>query len=442
MMRWCPTILIGLVLLGVGSYTTAAAPTIQRWQATGGATVVFVETEALPIVDVRLTFDAGSARDGDQPGLARLTNSLILEGTSQRSAGEIARAFEQRGARVSTGSDRDTAHVSLRSLTRNGVLNDVMADLTDVLANPAFPEDAVERVKRQMQVGLRQDQQSPQALANKAFARALYRDHPYASPPSGTMESVKGLNREAVQDFHRRYYTRANLTLAIVGDVSRERAEAMAERVTEALPEGEKASELPPVPPLESAKTVRVPFDGEQTLIMMGQPGVSRHHEDYLPLYVANHVLGGGGLVSLLTDRMRNQRGLSYSTFSSMAPMARGGRFVVGSKVRNEALDEALSVLRGTLTEFHKDGPGEDRVAAAKSNIIGSFPLSIDSNNDLIGYIGMIGFHGLSTDYLQRLPDRVSEVGRDDAAQAFREHIAPERFVTVLVGPEDVIGAD
>jgi zinc protease len=198
---------------------------------------------------------------------------------------------------------------------------------------------------------------------------------------------------------------------------------------------------LPAVPPLDSAKTVRVAFDGEQTQVLMGQTGVSRDHDDYFPLYVANHVLGGSGLVSMLTDAMRNQRGLSYSTYSVMAPMRQSGRFVVGSKVRNDALGEALSVMRGILKDFHKDGPSADRLSAAKSNITGSFPLDIDSNQDIVNYIGMIGFHGLGSDYLDRLPERVEAVGRKEATQAFREHIDPERFVTVLVGPEDVIGA-
>ncbi len=442
MMRLGRSMLAAAVLLLTTATAMAEAPLIQRWQTDAGATVVFVPTSALPIVDVRLTFDAGSARDGEQPGLARLTNNLLLEGTAERSAGEIARSFEQRGARVSTSSGRDTGTLSLRALTKDGILDEVIKDVADVLANPAFPEDAVTRVKRQMEVSLREDQQSARTLANKAFARALYGDHPYAAPPGGTRSSVSSLDRASASEFYARYYNRSNLTLAIVGDVSRERAERMADRLTSALPDGKPAADLPPVPSHDEAQTVRVPFDGEQTVILMGQGGVNRSHDDYYPLYVANHVLGGGGLVSLLTDTMRNERGLSYSTFSTMRPMARGGQFVIGSKVRNDALDEALSVMRGIVGDFHDQGPEADQLADAKGNIIGSFPLDIDSNNDLIGYIGMIGFHGLGTDYLQRLPERISDVSRDGAAQAFREHIAPERFITVLVGPEDVIGAD
>lgn len=442
MMRWCQRLTAAIGVLAVLGLPAQAAPTIERWQTDAGTTVVFVPTAELPIVDVRLTFDAGSARDGDQPGLARLTSNLLLEGTKERSAGEIARAFERLGARVSTSSERDMGTVSLRSLTRDDVLGEVIGEFAKVIANPAFPAEAVTRTKRRMQVSLRQDQQSPRALAGKAFARALYRDHPYASPPKGTQESVQSLDRKAVQGFYERYYNAANATLAIVGDVSRARAEAMAGRITQGLPAGEAAPELPPVPPLESAKTVRVPFDGEQTQVLMGQPGVSRSHEDYFPLYVANHVLGGSGLTSMLTDAMRNERGLSYSTYSVMAPMRQGGRFVVGSKVRNDALDEALTVMRDILKDFHENGPSEDLLASAKSNITGSFPLDIDSNEDIVSYIGMIGFYGLGTDYLDRLPERVDAVSREDATRAFREHIAPERFVTVLVGPEDVIGAE
>ena len=442
MMRLGRPILAAIALLGSTSAVNAGAPPIQQWETDGGVNVVFVPTAALPIVDVELTFDAGSARDGDQPGLARLTNKLLLDGTEQRSAGEIARSFEQRGARVSTSSGRDTASIALRSLTRDGILAEVVADLADVLASPAFPKDAVARAKRQMQVSLREDQQSARTLANKAFARALYGDHPYASPPGGTQSAVASLDRAGVTQFHSRYYNRSNLTLAIVGDVSRARAERMAQRLTAGLPDGEPAEALPPMPTRDEAETVRVPFDGEQTVILMGQEGVDRSHPDYYPLYVANHVLGGGGLVSLLTDIMRNEHGLSYSTFSTVQPRARGGQFVIGSKVRNDALDKALSVMRGIVSDFHENGPDAQRLADAKSNIIGSFPLKIDSNNDLIGYISVIGYHGLGTDYLQRLPERISEVTRDGATRAFRDNIDPERLITVLVGREDVIGTD
>jgi len=430
-----------LLLTALCAGRAQATPTIQSWRTDSGARVMFVRTTALPIIDVRLTFDAGSARDGDHAGLATLTNGVLLEGTERMDAGEIARRFEQYGARVSNDSARDMATVSVRSLAAADKLDPVVAHFADVLAHPSFPKAAVERVRKQMLVSLREDRQSPSALADRAFARAVFGDHPYASPPDGTVHSVRALERAEVVGFHDRYYVARNAVVAIVGDVTRDRAESIAARITGGLVGGEHASTLPPVKPLDNARTVRIPFDSAQTHVLMGEPSVSRSSPDYFPLYVANHVLGGNGLVSILSGQMREKRGLSYSTYSTVAPAAAGGRFEVGTQVRNAKLDEALDVLKGTITEFHDDGPTAAQLKASKQNITGSFPLNLDSNRDLTGYIAMIGFYDLPLDYLATFRDRIEAVSERDATVALRRHVHPQRMVTVLVGPADVIGA-
>lgn len=424
---------------------TAAVPAqeldIQRWRTAAGTEVLFVPRDELPIVDLRVVFDAGSARDGAQPGLARLVSNLLLEGTGALSAGEIARRFERYGARVSTDSGRDTASVSLRALSDPERLDPVVAHLAEVLAGARFPADALERARQRMLVGLRQAQASPSAVAERAFAEAIYGDHPYASPPEGTAASVRTLDRERVRAFHRRYYAAANATIAIVGDLDRAAAEAMAARLSAALPAGERAEPLPQVSLPQAARTVRIPFDSAQTHVIMGHPSVARGDEAYYPLYLANHVLGGGGLVSMLAERLREQRGLSYSSASSLTAGARRGRFEMSTQVRNEALTEALAVMRDTLAELREEGPDPERLEAARRNITGSFPLQLDSNRDLLGYVATIGFHDLPEDYLGRFVRRIEVLEAETVVAALREHIHPERMVTVLVGPQDVIEA-
>lgn len=433
-----------LILTGLALWAVAAPAQeldIQRWQAAGGAEVLFVERPELPIVDVRIVFDAGSARDGEHPGLARLVSNLLLEGSAELSSGEIARRFERYGARVSTDSGRDTANVSLRALSGAERLDPVIEHLAGVLAEPAFPEDALSRVRQQMLLGLQQAESSPSAIAERAFERAIFGDHPYASPPDGTREAVSAITREQVRAFHRRYYTAANATIAIVGDLDRAAAEGLTDRLAGALPAGEAAPALPPVELPESARTVRVPFDSGQTHVLMGHPSVRRGDEAYYPLYLANHVLGGGGLVSMLAERLREERGLSYSSGSTLTVGQQRGRFVMSTQVRNDALGEALEVMRGTLQELRDEGPDPERLEASRRNITGSFPLQLDSNRDLLGYVASIGFHDLPEDYLRRFVERIGSLDADTVQAALREHIHPDRMITVLVGPEDVIGA-
>jgi len=434
-------LMTALALLLATASVAAQELDIQRWRTGSGTEVLFVPRDELPIVDLRVVFDAGSARDGGQPGLARLVSNLLLEGTDELGAGEIARRFERYGARVSSDSGRDTAGVSLRALSDSARLEPVIRHLADVLAGASFPAQALERVRQRMLVGLRQAKASPSEIAERTFVEAIYGDHPYASPPDGTEASVSSLDREQVRRFHRRYYAAANATIAIVGDLERADAEAVAERLGAALPEGERAEPLPEVSLPEAARTIRVPFDAGQTHVVMGHPSVARGDEAYYPLYLANHVLGGGGLTSMLAERMRVERGLSYSSSSSLTAGARRGRFQMGTQVRNDALAEALAVMRDTLAGLRTEGPGPERLEASRRNITGSFPLRLDSNRDLLGYVATIGFHDLPDDYLARFVRRIEALDAAKVTRALHEHIRPQRMITVLVGPKETIEA-
>ena len=414
---------------------------IQQWQTANGAKVLFVARHELPIVDVRIAFDAGSARDGSTAGLARLTNNLLLDGTEALDAGEIARQFERYGARVSTNSGRDTGEVSVRALSEPARLDPVITNLADALANASFPADAVSRVRQQMRLGLEQAQSSPSDLAERAFAKAIYGDHPYATPPGGTLESVASLEREAVVEFHQAHYTATNATIAIVGDLDQTQAKAIAEQLSAQLPAGEALAELPAVDLPTSAETIRVPFDAEQTHVLIGQPSVRRGDEAYYPLYMANHMLGGSGLTSILAERMREERGLSYSSGSRISTGARRGRFQMSTQVRNDALAEALEVMRGSLVELREDGPSAERLEASRRNITGSFPLQLDSNRDLLGYVSSIGFHNLPHDYLAQFIERIEAMQANQVTRALNEQLNPAQMVTVLVGPESAINA-
>ncbi|MDR9432572.1 MAG: pitrilysin family protein [Spiribacter sp.] len=437
MKRWLITAML-IINSGAGGAMEAE---IEQWETANGSKVLFVARHELPIVDVRIAFAAGSARDGSQAGLARLTNQLVLDGTSARDAGEIARHFERYGARVSTNSGRDTAEVSLRALSEPERLDPVIDNLANALANANFPADAVARVRQQMRLGLEQAQSSPSALAEQAFAEGIYADHPYATPPGGSLESVPQLTREAVVTFHRRHYTASNATIAIVGDLETSAAKTIAEQLSGGLPVGEALAPLPEVKQPTSAQTIRVPFQAEQTHVLIGQPSVRRGDPAYYALYMGNHMLGGGGLSSLLAERMREERGLSYSSSSQVTTGARRGRFQMGTQVRNDALGEALEVLRTSLGELQTQGPSSERLEASRRNITGSFPLQLDSNRDLLGYVSSIGFHDLPHDYLQQFVDRIEALDDSSVQNALRDHLELNRMTTVLVGPEAIINA-
>jgi zinc protease len=429
--------LISAALLCLGlllSISAEANPEIQHWTTGNGARVYFVAAPELPMVDIRVVFDAGSARDGKLPGLAMLTNGMLEEGAGKLDADAIAERFDSLGARFSASSERDMAIVGLRSLTKPKLLEPALQTFALLLGQPSVPPDALERVRRQMLIGLQSEEQDPGDIANKAFYSTLYGSHPYGSHPAGSVESINAMSRQEVLDFHRRYYVGRNAVVAIVGAVSREEAAHLAEQAVGALPAGEAAPALPAVSPLKQAIAKHIDHPSTQTHVLMGQPGVHRGDADYFPLYVGNHILGGSGLVSRLSEEVREKRGLSYSVYSYFLPMRVAGPFVLGLQTRNESTGEALKVLRQTLSAFAERGPTEEELLAAKKNITGGFPLKIDSNSDILGYIAMIGFYGLPLNYLDTFNSRVEAITATQIRDAFARRVQPEKMVTITVG--------
>lgn len=407
---------------------------IRQWETANGIPVMFVRSDDLPMLDVRLIFDAGSARDGEIPGLASTVASMLDEGTATRSGEELAQGFERLGAEFRSSSARDMAVMELRVLTDAALMNPALELFADVLANPVFPEKNYQRVHSQSQVGQQQKQQSPAALASIAFYRELYGKHPYATPPTGTLETIKKIKPDDLRTFHRQFYVARNAVLTMVGAISEERAREISEQVSKSLAAGEKAQALPEVAPLRKERRLHTEYGSQQTHILIGQPGVRRGHPDYYALYVGNEILGGGGFTSILTREIREKRGLSYGVSSGFLPMNARGPFTVSMQTRNDQASQAVSVTREVLREFVEKGPTDQQVQEAIENIVGGYPLGLASNYSIIGNLGAMAFYGLPKDYLEKFPERIREVDADKIRKAFRKHINPDRMLIITVG--------
>jgi len=429
-----PSIAAAALIGAALSAPALAAPQIEQWRTDNGARVLYVHAPEIPLVDARVTFAAGSARDGDTPGIAHLTSELLMSGTPELGPDAVARTLERHGANVSTGAERDMAWIDLRSLSEAAQLRPVADTVGSLLAEPAFPAGEIERLKQQQRTALREQEQSPGEIARQRFWSTLYGDHPYGHDPVGTREGLAAISRSQLRAFHEQYYVGSNATVAIVGAIERERARELAGRLVGGLPQGEAAPELPPAPTLESDRTVRVEFPSTQAHVLVGRSAVSRGYSAWPALYVANHVLGGGGFVSRLFGEVREAEGLVYSIYSYASPMAAAGPFLVSFQTRGDRTQRALSIVRDELAGFLEEGPTQDELEDAQRKIGGSFPLKIDSNEELVGYLAMIGFYDLPLDYLERFPAAVDEVTREGAHRAFREGVGDGPRLTVIVG--------
>lgn len=431
--RFLLSSVLATVLLMLSSLA-AAVPAIENWRTTNGVPVYFIPARELPMVDVQILFNAGSVRNGGQPGLAQLTNASLEEGAGDWSADMIADRLDQVGAQVSFSSRRDAASVSLRSLVEPRYLQPAVETLVRLLKEPSFPQDAVDRVRQQMLTVLRERAQSPGAIAQDAFFKALYGDHPYALPPTGTAASLNTLTRTDIESFYRRYYTAANAVMAIVGDLDRPAAEQLANTLVSGLGKGEAVSPPPSVPEVAASQTIRIPYPSSQSHILIGQLGVKRADPDFYALFLANHVLGGNGLVSQLSQEIREKRGLAYGAYSGFTPMQQVGPFLMNLQTRNDQVDTALQVAQSTLREFTGNGPDPQTLEEARQNITGGFALDLAGNGKLVGALGMIAFYGLPLDYLQNYIAMMNGITLEQTKTAWQRHVHPDKLITVIVG--------
>ena len=423
-----------LLLITAVSTQLQASPPIQSWQTEQGTKVLFVEDTLLPMVDIRIVFDAAGSRDGELPGVAMLTNGLLAEGAAGKDAQALAELFESVGAQFDNGSLRDMAYVGVRTLVDDKYLDTAIDTLADVLGDPDFPVVAFDRELARMKVALEARKQSPADIAEEAFYKAVYADHPYAQPSGGTQQSLEQITLEDIKAFYQQYYVSANAIVAIVGAIDRQQAEDIVRRVMAGLPKGSKAEPLPEVPELDRAQTIRIDYPSKQSHIYLGQPGMTRADKDFFTLYVANHPFGGGGFTSRLVDVIRQDNGLAYSVSSFFLPMQAEGPFIINMQTRADQADQALALLKAELEKYVAGGPDKTELDRSISNITGSYPLSLDSNSKLLGSLAMMAFYDLPDNYLDTYVANIRKVDRGEINRSLKDRIDVDNIVTVVVG--------
>lgn len=422
-----------LLSLFAFSVTGHAKLDIQTWHTQQGSKVLYVSAPELPMVDIEMTFDAGSIRDGKVYGLASFTSAMIGSGTSKMSESEISDSFNRLGVQYSASAGRDNAAVSFRSLTRDSILKPGFELFTEVVSDLQLNDEIIERDRARVLIGIKRSDTQASSVARKVFWQNLYGDHPYAHPVSGNEDTIKALTKTQLKQFYQTYYVAKNAQIVIVGAVSRQQAESMAESLSSALPKGQKAPEINVALPKINGELKVVNFDATQTHYRLAQHGVERGHPDYHALFLGNHLFGGGGFGSLLMEEVREKRGLVYSVHSAFYPMKFRGPFLVALSTKNASAKEADQVVKETLTNFLKDF-SDEQFQASKDNLVGGFPLRFDSNSKKLGYLSMIGYYDMPLTYLEDFPKKIAALSKQDVLKAWNKHIQPEKMMTQMVG--------
>lgn len=433
------TFTAGLALLAAGfmvlSSAVQAGVKIQQWQTASGSEVYFVENHDLPIVDISVNFAAGSARDSaEKSGLAGITRYLMTLGADGMSDEKIANKMADVGAILGGDFDADRAGFKLRTLSSEREKAQALEVFTKILQQPDFPQDVLAREKARIISGLQESATQPESISSKEFMKALYGSHPYSLDESGEVDTVAKITRDDLQSFYKQYYGAKGAVVAIIGDLTREQAGAIAESISSGLPKSAAVSAIPAVKLPTQSIEKRIAHPASQSHILLGYPGIKRGDPDLFPLYVGNYVLGGGGFVSRLTEEVREKRGLVYSVYSYFMPMAEHGPFQLGLQTKKDQAEDALKLVKETLDNFIKNGITEAELKTAKANIIGGFPMRIDSNSKILDYLAVIGFYKLPLNYLDEYNSNVEKVTVAQIKDAFNRRLKTENFVTIVVG--------
>lgn len=436
------SVLAGLLALSAVLPAQAAIP-IQHWTHASGARVYLVASPSIPMLDVQLDFDGGSRRDPSaQAGLASATAGLLSAGVAAQGGqpaldeNQLSEAWVDLGAQFGAQAGSDRFSLSLRTLTEPDLLERAVALAARQLAAPAWPERVWQRDRERTLAALKEADTRPATQAGRAFARAVYGNHPYGfEPVAATLNAISVADMRA---FYRRHVAACRAQVTLVGAIDRAQADRIVGQLVGAVvPHGcEALPAVPQVQPLAQAVNEQRPFEAAQAQVLMGQPGVARNDPDFFPLFVGNYILGGGGFVSRLTTEVREKRGLSYSVYSYFSPGLHAGAFQVGLTTRPDQADQAVTVARDVVRQFVEQGPTDVELQAAKDFLINGFALRIDSNRKLLDNVANIAWNGLPLDYLDTWTEQVQRVSVADIRRAFNRVLQPDRMITVVVGAQ------
>ena len=406
------------------------------WHTKNGARVIFYQAMEVPMLDISVAFAAGSAYDGEKFGLSSLTTSLLNEGSNGLDANAIAEKLAETGAQVESASSQEMLVLNLKTLVTPDALKTASDTFAAMINHPDFPQDAFNREKNQQLMGISQAEESPDTVANQTFYQMLYQKHPYGHPIIGTRERVTRLTVEDARGFYHDYFVANNAIIVLVGAIDKATAEQLAERVIQDLPKGKAAAEIPAASPLSEEMDIEVQFHSSQTVLRLGQLGITHHDRHYFPLMVGNYILGGGSLVSRLSHELREKRGLTYGVYSQFLPMPGKGPFLISLSTKNNQTKTAIDVTRERVASFIKTGPDEHELLAAKQYLTGSFPLSLASNRSIADILLKMAFYHLPDDYLRTYVSRINAVTADEIKLAFQQLVNPNKLLQVTVGKE------
>jgi len=414
-------------------FSYAYALDVRKTVLENGLIVLHSEEHSLPIVMITLLVRASPLNEPkDKAGLANLTAELLTGGTKHRESKDINEEIEFLGADLYSSAESDYTTISLSVLKKD--VNTGFEIFSDILLNPVFPQHEIEREKELIKGSLRQREEDPSFLAERAFKREVFGEHPYGRLVEGSPETIENIKREDLLRFHSEYFLPNNTIFSVVGDISEEELNSLIKRY---LNDWKKVDF-----PLETAqgitekkmkKVVKIDKDLTQANIILGHIGISRDNPDYYAVSVMNYILGGGGSSSRLMQSIREEMGLAYDVQSFFFSKKEKGFFQADVQTKNESANSVITEIVKQMEKIRKEYVSEEELSDAKSYLIGSFPLRVDTSRKIADFLASVEFYNLGLDYIEKYPRYINSVTKEDVLRVAKKYLDPEHYVLVVV---------
>jgi len=423
----------GLILALSGlAASPASAIDVQEVTSPGGIKAWLVEEKTVPIVAMNFAFLGGNAQDPEvKSGLSNLMSSLLDEGADDLDSQAFQRALEETQARISFSAGRDDFYGEIRTLSF--LADESFELLRKAVTKPRFDPEPIERMRRQVLVGIKRSEADPDSIANKTLFSKLFPDHPYGNESSGTLETVASITREDLVAQYKAIFAKNTLKVAVVGAITPEELGPLLDKVFGDLPE---KGDLKPVPEITPAtgESITVALDVPQSAIRLALPSIKRKDPDFLAAFVMNHILGGGSFTSRLYDEVREKRGLVYSVYSHLLPMDHSALFFIGAGSRGANAQQTVDLILQEIRRMGDEGPTPEELQKAKDFLTGSYALRFDTSNKIAGQLLGLQIEDLPADYINTRNSEIEALTLDDVKRIARKILDNGEPSVVVVG--------
>lgn len=407
----------------------------------GGIKAWLVEEHSVPLIQVGIAFDGGSAADPKgKEGLANFLSGMLDEGAGDLTSQEFQARIEDLNVRMSFDADRDSFSAGFATLTENREEGFKLLGLA--LSKPRFDAEPLERIRKQLLTGLARSEEDPDDVASKAWFATAFPDHPYGHRTTGTRESIMAIAAGDLHDLVTREFARDNIYVGIVGDVTEAEAGRLLDLALGGLPASGQKTVIPETKAnyKPGLKIIEKPVP--QSTAIFGEPGIKRDDPDWYIAYVMNYVLGGGGFSSRLMDEVREKRGLTYGVYTYLYPFDHAGLVLGSVASENSKIAESIGIIRAEIAKLRENGVTDKELADAKTYLTGSYPLSFDTSRKIAGQLVAIQREGLGLDYVKNRNAYIEAVTSDQIKRVAARLLNSDQLLWVVVGMPDGLGTE